>query len=57
MGNDDFTLDELESQHTAELPGRQLMTGIALGLPLLGAVGLEVYIEAGPVGVFAGVYV
>lgn len=57
MSNDDFSLEELEAQHTTELPARQLMTGIALGLPLLGMVGLEVYVEAGPVGVFAGVYV
>jgi hypothetical protein len=57
MKNDDFSLEELEAQHTAELPGRQLMTGLALGLPLLGLGGVEVYIEAGPVELFAGVYV
>ncbi len=57
MSNDDFTLEELEAQHASELPARQLMTGIALGLPLLGVVGLEVYVEAGPVGLFVGVYV
>lgn len=57
MSNDDFSLEELEAQHTAELPGRHLMAGLALGLPLLGVAGVEVYLEAGPVEVFAGVYV
>ena len=57
MSNDDFSLEELEAQHTADLPGRQLMTGLAIGLPLLGMVGVEVYVEAGPVDLFAGVYV
>ncbi|HUR23623.1 MAG TPA: hypothetical protein VMZ73_07105 [Acidimicrobiales bacterium] len=57
MSNDDFTLEELEAQHTAELPGRQLMTGLALGLPLLGIGGIEVYVEAGPAELFLGVYV
>ncbi len=56
MNNDDFSLEELEGQHIAELPSRQLMTGLALGLPLLHVGGLEVYIEAGPVELFAGVY-
>jgi hypothetical protein len=56
VSNDDFSLEELEAQHTAELPGRQLMTGLALGLPLLGLGGVEVYVEAGPVDLFAGVY-
>jgi hypothetical protein len=57
MSNDDFSLEELEAQHAGELPGRQLMTGLALGLPLLGLGGIEVYIEAGPVELFAGVYI
>jgi hypothetical protein len=56
MRNDDFTLDELEGQHTADLPSRQLMTGLALGLPL-GLGGVEVYAEVGPVDLFVGVYV
>jgi hypothetical protein len=56
MSNDDFSLEELEAQHTADLPGRQLMTGLALGLPLLGLGGVEVYAEAGPVDLFVGVY-
>ncbi len=57
MSNDDFSLEELEGQHTAELPGRHLMTGLALEIPLLGVAGVEVYVEAGPVELFAGVYV
>lgn len=56
MSNDDFSLEELEGQHAAELPGRQLMTGLALGLPLLGVGGVEVYVEAGPVDLFVGLY-
>lgn len=40
MSNDDgtdFTIEELEAQHTAELPGRELMVGISLlGIPLIG---------------------
>ncbi len=57
MSNDDFSIEELEAQRAGELPGRQLMTGLALGLPLLGLGGIEVYIEAGPVELFAGVYI
>ncbi len=57
MSNDDFSIGELEAQHTGELPGRQLMTGLALGLPLLGLGGVELYVEAGPVDLFVGVYV
>jgi hypothetical protein len=57
MSNDDFSLEELEAQHTAELPGRQLMAGLALGLPILGLAGVEVYVGVGPVEVFAGVYI
>jgi hypothetical protein len=57
VSNDDFTLEELEAQHAAELPGRQLMTGLALGLPLLGLGGVEVYAGAGPLELFVGVYV
>ena len=57
MNHDDFTLEELEAQQTAELAGRRLMTGLALGIPLLGIGGLEVYVETGPVELFAGVYI
>jgi hypothetical protein len=55
MSNDDFSLEELEAQHIADLPSRQLMTGLALGLPL-GLGGVEVYAEVGPVDLFVGVY-
>ena len=57
MNTDDFSLDELEAQHTAELPGRQLMAGLSLGLPILGLGGFEVYVAAGPVELFTAVYV
>ena len=57
MSTDDFSLEELEAQHTAELPGRHLMTGLALGLPYLGLGGFEVYVELGPVAVGTVVYV
>jgi hypothetical protein len=57
MSNDDFSIEELEGQHTAELPSRQLMTGLAVGLPLLGVGGVELYVGVGPVELFAGVYV
>jgi hypothetical protein len=33
----DYTIEELEAQHTAELPGRDLMIGVSLlGIPLAG---------------------
>jgi hypothetical protein len=57
MNNDDFSLEELEAQHTAELPGRQLMAGLSLGLPILGLGGFEIYVAAGPVELFTAVYV
>ncbi len=57
MSNDDFSLDELESQHTAELPGRHLMSGLGLGIDLLGVAYVEVYVGADPVEVFTGLYI
>ena len=56
MNNDDFSLEELEAQHTAELPGRHLLSGLALNLPLLGVAGIELYIGTDPIEIFAGVY-
>ncbi len=56
MSNDDFSLEELEAQHSAELPGRHLMTGLGLGIPYLGIGGFEVYVEVGPVAVGTSVY-
>ena len=35
--NTDFTLDDLENQHTAELPSRDLLAALTIfGLPLIG---------------------
>lgn len=56
MTNDDFSLEELEAQHTAELPGRHLMTGLGLYLPLLDLACVEVYVGLDPVDVYASVY-
>jgi hypothetical protein len=36
MRKDDFSLEELAAQHTAELPGRHLLGSLSLGLGLLG---------------------
>ena len=46
----DFSVEELESQHAAELPGRHLMAALTiLGLPLVGVSGVDVNINtAGP---------
>lgn len=58
MSNDDFSLEELEGQHTAELPERRLMTSLALPieLPYLGLGGLDVYVELGPVALGTSIY-
>jgi hypothetical protein len=56
MRSDDFSLEELEAQHTAELPGRQLLTGFGVGIDVLGLAGLEVYVGTTPVELFAAVY-
>lgn len=57
MSNDDFSLEELEAQHTAELPGRRLLTGLGLGIDVLGVAGVELYVGTEPVELFAAVYV
>jgi hypothetical protein len=46
----DFTLDELDSQHAAELPARDLLVGISvLGIPLAGLDGVAVNVNtSGP---------
>ena len=46
----DFSVEELESQHAAELPGRHLMAALTvLGLPLVGVSGVDVNVNtAGP---------
>lgn len=56
MHNDDFTIEELEAQHGAELPGRHLMTSLSIGVGLLG-VGTELYVGTDPLELFVGVYV
>ncbi len=44
--HDEFTVEELESQHAAELPGRQLMATVSvLGLPLVGVSDVAVNIS------------
>ncbi len=57
MNNDDFSLEELEAQHTAELPGRRLLTGFGVGIDLLGVAGVELYVGTEPVELFAALYV
>ena len=46
----DFTLEELDSQHTAELPARDLLIGVSLlGTPLAGVDGVTVNVDtSGP---------
>lgn len=50
MSDTDLTIEELESQHAAELPARDLMMGISLlGLPLVGLDGVAVNVNtSGP---------
>jgi hypothetical protein len=50
LNDNDFTVEELDTQHAAELPGRSLMAGISLlGIPLLGIDGVSVNVNtAGP---------
>ena len=50
MANHDFSVEELDSQHTAELPGRQLLAGLSLlGIPLVGLDGVNVNVDtSGP---------
>jgi hypothetical protein len=50
MPDTDLTIEELESQHAAELPTRDLMIGVSLlGLPLVGLDGLAANINtSGP---------
>ena len=41
-----FTVEELESQHTAELPGRDLLAALTVfGLPLAGVSGVDANIS------------
>jgi len=46
----DYTIEELEAQHTAELPGRELMIGVSLlGIPLVGVSDVSANVDtSGP---------
>lgn len=57
MDTQDFSLEELDAQHAAVLPARQLLIGLSiLGLPLVGLDGLNVNVNtAGPNWLFGGV--
>ena len=51
MNNDlGLSLDELDAQHAAELPDRNLLIGVSLlGLPLVGVDGIAVNVDtSGP---------
>ncbi len=56
MSNDDFTPEELEAQHTGELPGRHLMAGLGLSLPLFDLACVEVYVGDYGLDLYAGLY-
>ena len=56
MNTDDFTLEELEAQHTAALPGRHLLVGLGLLIPVLDVACVELYVGTDPVELFVGVY-
>jgi hypothetical protein len=57
MHRTDLTADELESQHAAELPARDLLIGISLlGIPLAGIDGVSVDVNtSGPNWLFGSV--
>lgn len=57
MHSTHFTVQELEDQHGAELPVRDLMIGVSLlGLPLVGIDGLTVNVDtSGPNWLFGAV--
>lgn len=54
---DDFSPDELDGQHTAELPARDLLITLSvLGLPLAGVDGLTANVDtSGPNWLFGSV--
>ena len=46
ISNSKFTLAQLDKQHTADLPERDLLIGAsALGIPLTGADGVSVNVD------------
>lgn len=57
MTTTDFTVDELDSQHAAELPSRDLLVGVSvLGIPLAGVDGVAVNVNtSGPNWLFGSV--
>lgn len=57
MHSSDITLAELENQHGAELPVRDLMIGVSLfGIPLVGVDGVAVNVDtSGPNWLFGSV--
>ncbi len=57
MSNDDFSLEELEAQHAGELPGRQLMTGLALAFRCSAWAASRCTSRPAPSTLFAGVYI
>ncbi len=58
MHNDGgLSIDELDAQHTAELPDRSLLIGVSLlGIPLAGVDGVAVNVDtSGPNWLFGSV--
>ena len=53
----DFTLEDLEGEHAAALPGRDLMIGVSvLGLPLAGVSDVGITVDtSGPNWLFGSV--
>lgn len=46
MQNNDFSFEELDSQHAGVLPGRQLLAALSLlGIPLVGVDGVNVNVD------------
>ena len=52
-----FTQEELEDQHAAELPSRNLLIGVSLlGIPLVGVDGVTVNVDTrGPNWLFGSI--
>ncbi len=57
MRSNDLTVEELEGQHAAELPGRDLLIGLSLlGIPLAGVDGVTINVNTtGPNWLFGSV--
>ena len=57
MDNTEFSLDELDGQHAAELPRRDLLIGVSLlGIPLIGVSDVSVNVDTeGPNWLFGSV--